>query len=109
MKTFSRRLLPVVFFLGLSSCAHQEPAPPAAEPAAVVAPAKVEYAYGGRCAASVKANRFNVQGDPKFNLEHAGKTYCFSSAKARDDFNRDLAKNVAAAERNWARRAETIR
>jgi hypothetical protein len=104
------RTLPVLV-LTLSACAHHEVTPTAAqpEPAPVATPAKVEYEFGGRCAASVKANHFDVQGDPKYTIENGGKTYCFSSAKARDTYSRNLDKNIKTSQRNWDRRAETIR
>ena len=99
-------LAAVVIGLGSFACAHKE------ESQAPVVQMDVEkgnYAYGGRCAASMTKNQFDVQGDPKYTLEHKGKTYCFSSADARDSFKRDTVKNIETADRHWKLRAERVR
>ncbi len=100
----------LIIGLGFSACAHKQPTTTPVETGIAQADLKKgNYAYGGRCAASVKENRFDVQGDPKYNLEHNGRLYCFSSPEARDDFKKDTVKNIESANRHWKLHAERIR
>lgn len=104
----------LVFFslalsIGAFSCSHSEPAPAPVATTAEATPAKVEYEFGGKCANAMKSNRHDVMGNPEHSITHNGKHYCFSSAQKREEFNKDLDKNIAAAEKNWKRKANNLR
>jgi YHS domain-containing protein len=63
----------------------------------------VQYEYGGTCAAAMKANKPEIKGDPAYSLEHKGRHFCFSSPEARDSFKKNIDKNIAIADRNYAK------
>ncbi len=93
----SQVFLAVFIALGFSSCAHHDN--------------KVDHhhhedttkkiSYEGKCAYSIEHGQYNVVGNPEFNVEHDGATYYFSSIEKMNDFKKDIAKHIQAANRNW--------
>ncbi len=91
----------------LVACAHSEKnveQTPAPETKSVESP----VAFEGRCANSVCHDDMKTMGKKEFSMEHNGKTYYFSSAKARDNFKKDLLNNLNNANKNWSRSGRTI-
>lgn len=57
--------------------------------------------FGGNCGMGLCLKKI-VKGDPKYSVEHKGKTYLFSSAKARDKFMKNADKNIELANKQWS-------
>ena len=89
--------LALVILLTLSaiSCAHRDTS------AAQQQTDAKEIAFEGHCANSVCHDDMKTLGKKEFSMEHAGKTYYFSSAKARDAFKVDMLNNINSAQKNW--------
>lgn len=66
---------------------------------------KDKATFEGKCAYSVAHNEFDVDGKNEFTLQHAGVTYFFSSEEKKNDFEKDLDKNLNSARQNWDRRS----
>jgi YHS domain-containing protein len=102
-----KKLLPLLFSaLILAGCSSSEKATDTTTAVASdvkTEEPKIQYEYGGSCANAMKANKTNIKGDPAYSLEHDGRHFCFSSEKARDSFKKNIDKNIATADRNWAK------
>ena len=60
------------------------------------------HAYEKQCAFSVSQGDLSVHGSDEYSLEHGGKTYYFSSQKAKDKFSKELKTNINKANSNWS-------
>jgi Tfp pilus assembly protein PilF len=103
-----KKLLPLLFFaLILAGCSSSEKTETTATQGAASdvksQESKIQYEYGGSCAAAMKANKTGIKGDPAYSLEHNDRHFCFSSEKARDSFKKNIDKNIADADRNWSK------
>jgi YHS domain-containing protein len=64
-------------------------------------PTKAVVEYDGQCAMAVANGKLGVAGDQSHKLEYNGKTYYFSSEKAKKKFAKRLPANVEKAEHHW--------
>ena len=68
-----------------------------------------KVSYEGKCAYSVEKKQYDVPGKPEYNAKHEGVTYYFSSEEKMNEFKKDLAKHIQAANRSWADRGRRAR
>ncbi len=57
--------------------------------------------YGGHCPMGLCLKK-RVKGDEKFPLDYKGKHYIFSSEQARENFKKDIDKNIELANSQWS-------
>jgi YHS domain-containing protein len=96
-------LLSLVLLLSFGACSSHEnksTTPEVPETAVKTTEAKKEVAYGGHCGMGL-CHKKTVKGNPEYNFEYKGKIYHFSSAKAREQFIKDIDANIAKADKHW--------
>lgn len=60
-----------------------------------------EAEFGGHCPMGLCLKK-RVKGDEKFPLDYKGKHYVFSSEEARNNFKKDIDKNIQTANSEWS-------
>ncbi len=82
----------------LASCAHRHCGEESCAPTKVTA-AKPEF--DGYCAYAVCTKKKLVKGKADYQATYQDKVYHFSSARARDNFVRNIDKNAMDAQMHW--------